>query len=142
MPALPLRSLLWHGGPPPTPPISLNGVAFNLYVLRETVRAVAAVWDGWDAAAGKVRKRVKIVGAVVLFELQIYDYGTDWADSTYKTFKGYVGDDVEYNLLITLGGEERVNTTVKVRDIGKVYDRPANDAQKYRRYTLTLQEAQ
>jgi hypothetical protein len=140
MPAVPLRSLLWHGGPPPTPPISLNGVAFNLKGLRETVRAVAAVWDGWDAAAGKVRKRVKVVGATITFQLEIVDYGTDWADSTYNTFKGYVGDDVAYSLLITLGGEERVNTTVKVRDIDKTYDSPANAIPKYRRYSLTLQE--
>ena len=118
---------------------TLDGKTLNVNRLVESVDAVAVHKDAWENETYK--RKVTVYGVVQAWTIDCYERGVTWANSVYKHLKGLVKSGDPVNLTISLEGEELVNTNVCVLKVSKTYLKGQGSGQKYRKFTVLLQEA-
>jgi hypothetical protein len=118
--------------------ITLDGRTLLTRSLGEGDADISSEWDAWEG--GVYVRKVTGLGEAQQWRLACFESATAYADSNYKHFRDKVPTGDEMPLVVTLGGEVRVNATVVLLEAQRVYDSPAAATANYRRFDLTVME--
>ena len=118
---------------------SLAAILVQIYYFEENVDPIASRWIKWEV--DKARRKLKIREKTITYLIRCWEKGVPWANSAYKAIRDLMGDDQRFTFKLVLGGETRVDTTVKITKLGKAYESGATSASWFRRFQVSMQES-
>lgn len=118
---------------------SLAAILVQIYYFEENVDPIASRWIKWEG--DKAVRKLKIREKTLTFLIRCWEKGVAWNSSAYKSIRDLMGDDQRFTFKLVLGGETRVDTTVKVTKLGKAYESGATSASWFRRFQVSMQES-
>lgn len=119
--------------------VCLDGLPLQVERMEEVSDDVSSEWDAWEDES--YVKKVHVLGEVQKWRLEAFETGISWSESVVKHLTSDLSKGEAVTFKVSENGGLIIDTYVYVLGVSRHYESGRADSRRYRRFTVTLQEA-